>query len=86
MITENELAQIENRLNAGEQWSPADCEIKVMQDNSIFVSSPSFIGNTLIALDGHYEDYQSDWLFIANARKDMRLLLEELKQAKKAHL
>jgi hypothetical protein len=80
-MTQEQLDAIEARLNAGEQWTPGECEIKVdPEDGYVFVPECASLGETMIQLGGHWEDYQSDWVFCAHARQDMRALLEEVKR------
>jgi hypothetical protein len=80
-MTDQELLEIETRLNSGEQWKPSDCEMKVdVEDGYIYVEQCDTIGDTLIQLGDSYENYQDDWVFIAYAREDMRKLVEEVKR------
>ncbi len=78
-MSQQEFDEIEARLNAGEQWTPKECGIKVFDDGHVFVPECSSLGDTLIQQGGHYENYQADWVFCAHAREDMRRLLEAVK-------
>ncbi len=78
-MTKEELDAIESRLNAGVQWMPEECGIKMFDDGHVFVPECASLGDTLIQQGGHYEDYQADWVFCAHARQDVRRLLTALK-------
>jgi len=85
-LTQEQLDAIEARLNDGEQWTPEECSIQVdPEDGYVWVPECSCLGDTIIQLGGHYENFQADWVFCANARQDMRLLLEEVKRLRQEY-
>lgn len=80
-MTQEQLDQIEARLNAGVQWTPEECEIDIDPDDGyVFVPECACLGRATIQLGDHYENYQGDWVFCAHARQDVRALLAEVKR------
>ncbi len=79
-MTDEKLKEIEDRVQSGVQWTPEECEIKPRADGYIFVPECATLGDTIIQLGGHYEDYQADWVFAAHSRQDVRVLIDEVKR------
>ena len=82
-MTDQQLQEIESRLNAGIQWGPDECGICISARGETWADECSCLGNTIIQLGGDWEGMMDDWIFCAHARKDMRTLLEELKSIRK---